>query len=221
MNKETALSALRAILTILGSYLVGHSVFGHTVSDNLWQLLGGAAITIVSTVWGLTVKGTTVEQWQSILRSVFAALSGVLVALGVLNDQTAAAIAGLIPAIAAVLQGHLSRQTTKAMATGKAVADSKTGVVNKAAPKIGMIVMLLCFCAMVHGQSPFRPMPKPKSPTNRFFRTLVPLVDSFENVWRFTANISPVGYSFNGTYQALAGAEYGYQHTQWDATAQK
>lgn len=221
MNKETALSTLRAVLTLIGSYIVGHTVLGHRIDADFWELFGGAALTGLSTLWGFSAKSTTVEQWQSLLRSVFAATSGVLVALGLLNNQTSAAIAGLIPALAATLQGHLSRQTTRHMATGKATADAKTGVVSKAGPKVLIFALLVLSSAFGYSQSPFRALPKVKAPVNRLFRAVNAPADSFQNVWRFTANISPVGYTFSGLYQALAGAQYGYQHIQWDWTTQK
>lgn len=83
------------------------------------------------------------------------------------------------------------------------------------------IVVLLVIAGVAHGQSPFRPLPKVVRHTNPFLRAAATAPDSTLNVWRFTANIAAYGYTFSGKSQAMAGAEYGYEHEKWNYTTSK
>jgi hypothetical protein len=119
---QNLLSALRAIGTLAGAYLVGHAVFGHTITADIWQVLGGAALTIVSTAWGIWTKTSTIEGIESSVRSVLAALGGLGVSAGVISgSQLAAALAAIIP-LATVIQSALAKAKTQQIAAGTVTA---------------------------------------------------------------------------------------------------
>lgn len=68
--------------------------------------------------------------------------------------------------------------------------------------------------------SPFKREPHLALPFNvRYYHAVIKL-DSIVNVYRFAVPISPVGFTFNGTYQASAGVEYGFQHQDYNYATQ-
>lgn len=133
---QNFLSLLRALGTLIGAYLVGHAVFGHTVSADALQVIGGAILTIASTWWGIATKTTNIEGIESAARSVISALGGLGVSAGVISGvQLAAVLSAIIP-IATFLQSALSKSKNQQIATGTLTATT-TGKAVTAPPKIG------------------------------------------------------------------------------------
>jgi hypothetical protein len=118
---QNVLSALRAVGSLIGAYLVGHAVFGHTITADVWQVIGGAVLTIVSAAWGVWTKTSTIEGIESSIRSVLAALGGLGVSAGVISgSQLAAALAAIIP-LATVIQSALAKSKTQQIAAGTVI----------------------------------------------------------------------------------------------------
>lgn len=136
MNKDTFLSALRAVLTMAGSYLLGHNLFGRTIDVNIWQEIAGAIVAVASIVWGIVDKPASIEGIQSAVRSVFISISGVLLSLGVVTQQTLDSVLAIILAILPVIQSHTSKVKVKQIADGTLQVSSDTGKVTPAGPKI-------------------------------------------------------------------------------------
>jgi hypothetical protein len=138
---QNLLSALRALGALIGAYLVGHAIFGHTITEDVWQVVGGAALTVVSTVWGIVTKTSNIEGIESSVRSIIAALGGLGVSYGVITGaQLATILAAIIP-VATVVQSALAKSKTQQIAAGTVIPLSTGKVVtmtpaNQAADKI-------------------------------------------------------------------------------------
>ena len=132
MSKEVLLSLVRTILTAIGAFFVGKTIFGTEVNSEVWQGWLGGALALVSTVWGIVSKDATVESVQSGLRSFIVVAGGILIALGKLKSETLEAILGVIAAIIPFLYSTLSKQKTAQLANGTLNA-TLDGQVKKAA----------------------------------------------------------------------------------------
>lgn len=135
MNKETALSALRALLNMAGAYLIGKSLFGHSIDSQAFQLIAGCALAVVGTLWGVFSKDAAVDAKLSALRSAIQLVCGLFVSLGVINEQTQESIMAIVPAIVTVLQGHTGRTKALQIADGT-VGVNTNGKVTEAPPRI-------------------------------------------------------------------------------------
>lgn len=135
MTKVTALSLARSILTVLGSYIIGHNLGGHTIDANTYGIVGGAILTLIGAVWGVMDKTTTIEGFQSAVRSVIQTIGGIGVAQGLLKADSLAAILSLIPVLAPAIQSYTSRLKVKQIDAGKLDTTDK-GKVKPASPKV-------------------------------------------------------------------------------------
>lgn len=130
MTKETALSLLRTLLTLAGTYIIGHNLFGKPIDSNVWQEIGGAALTAVGVGWGVSDKTATVEMVQSAVRSVLITFGGLLVAAGKLSGQSLEAIIGVGAVVVTAIQSHTSKVKIKQISSGQLIVTDK----GKAAP---------------------------------------------------------------------------------------
>lgn len=137
MTKESLLSSLRALLILVGTYLVGHSIFGHTVTEDIWTVIISSVVTVASTIWGIATKTATIEGIESAVRSVVTGIGGILASAGVLSGDNLNAILGFITAVLPTFQSSLSRSKNKQIATGKVEVSSTTGKVTTASSFIG------------------------------------------------------------------------------------
>jgi hypothetical protein len=128
---QNLLSALRAIGALVGSYLVGHAVFGHTVTADVWQVVGGAFLTVVSTAWGIWTKTSNIEGLESAARSVISALGGLGVSAGVISGQQLATILAAIIPLATFIQSALAKSKTQQIASGAVTVTPAAQVVTK------------------------------------------------------------------------------------------
>lgn len=126
MTQDNLLSFVRALLILVGSYVVGHNLFGHTVDSSTWQIIAGAVVTLSSIIWGIVTKSTSIEAVESAIRSIITSVGGLFVSAGVLSGDNLNAILGLVTAIAPAIQSALSKTKNQQIATGT-VTTTTTG----------------------------------------------------------------------------------------------
>lgn len=162
MTKTTSLSIVRALLTFLGTFAIGHAFAGHQVTDELWTLIGGSVVAIATTVWAVADKTTSAEGVQSLIRAAWVSAAGVLTAFGWVDQKTVDSISGLILAVLPVIQSHQARQSALFVASGAASVDSTGKIVSpppaaKTSPSLNKVVpilaILLCLGTMASAQS--------------------------------------------------------------------
>lgn len=134
MTKDTALSILRSILTLAGTYLIGHNLFGVAVNQDNFQIAIGVVISLGSTIWGIADKSIGADQIASAVRSILLTGGGLLVAAGKLNGSTLDAITGLALAVLPILQSYLAKAKVVAVATGTAVPQMTTNASGAVVP---------------------------------------------------------------------------------------
>lgn len=118
MTLDNLMSAIRALLILIGSYLVGHAFFGHTLTQDSWSVIAGAIMTFASTIWGISTKTATLESVESAIRSIVTALGGMLAAAGVISSNNVNAVLGFLTAAAPLVQSVLSKQKNAQIASG-------------------------------------------------------------------------------------------------------
>ena len=128
---QNLLSLLRAGGTLIGAYFVGHAIFGHTVSADALQVVGGAVLTIASTAWGIVTKTSNIEGIESAARSVISALGGLGVSAGVISGQQLAAFLAAIIPLATFIQSVLAKSKTQQIAAGTVAATASGKVETK------------------------------------------------------------------------------------------
>lgn len=217
MTQDTGLSILRSLLTLIGSYLVGHAIFGHTVTADIWTVIGGAAATVFSTVWGIVKKTATIDSSESAIHSVLLTLGGLFVSAGVINQDTLTAILGLVGSISPILLSQISKSKVQLIEKGKLKA-MPTGKVQ--ATKVLMILVLCMLGIAGNAQSLFKALPKPK---DKISIVDSPAAGSNYTGFRFTGptimyGVTPNSFSNAGIF-TFVGIDF--ENDYWDAAAKK
>lgn len=122
MKIEQVYSLLRTIMTLIGAFLTGgglHYFFGQEISVGYWEEITGVILTIVSIWWSISTKTVDIEKLQGMVRQVVTFICGILVAKGLLNDQTAAAVIAFIGAIIPYIQAGMDRKKNELLAKGE------------------------------------------------------------------------------------------------------
>jgi hypothetical protein len=127
MLQENLLSTLRALLILIGSYVVGHNLFGHPVDAQTWQIVAGAIVTVSTTIWGVMAKTATIEGVESAVRSVVTSLGGLLASAGIISGNNLNAILGFVTALLPALQSFLSKTKVQQIAAGALDTSPVTG----------------------------------------------------------------------------------------------
>lgn len=113
MKIEQINSLLRTIMTLAGAFIAGnglHNFFGHIIDTAYWEQITGTVLLIVSIIWSISTKTVDIEKLQGSVRQVVTFVCGILIANGLLNDQTGAAVIAFVGAIIPYIQAGLSRQ---------------------------------------------------------------------------------------------------------------
>jgi hypothetical protein len=135
MGQENLLSTFRALLILAGSFLVGHNLFGHPIDSKTWQVVSGALVTIIATVWGIASKTATIESVESAVRSVITAIGGLLASAGIVTGSNVNAALGFVTALAPALQSYLGKTKGQQIAAGALTTSVLTGKASLALPK--------------------------------------------------------------------------------------
>jgi len=118
MNSQTA-SAIRTLLTLLGAYLVGHSIFGVPFTTAVIDQVTGGAFAVISVAVGFFTKSVTQEALQSLVRHLITFASGIILAKGLVSGEMLTAILGVIGSISPWFQSVISMNQNKAVQEGK------------------------------------------------------------------------------------------------------
>lgn len=131
MTKETGLSLIRAILTLVGSYLLGKQILGSVVDQNWLIIVITGAVTLASVIWGIVSKDIAAEQVASGLRSVIMSVGMIFVASGKLSTNNLEQVALIVVTVIPFILSKLNRDTNKEIANpnNPVTADLKTGKV--------------------------------------------------------------------------------------------
>jgi hypothetical protein len=124
MNKETWFSAIRAVLTLVGSYLIGKSVLGTAADSSIIEILVGSVLNVVSVVWSIVDKTATLEKLQTIIRQIITGVGGVMVAAGKLEPSKIELYVGAVLPVLTLLYSVLSRRKSDALASGKLTTET-------------------------------------------------------------------------------------------------
>ncbi|MBC7535110.1 MAG: hypothetical protein H7258_05395 [Ferruginibacter sp.] len=119
MKQEQFEGAFRAVLTLVGTYLFGHNIFGNMIDASLWQEISGAGMVLVSFIWSISSKCLTLEILQSTLLKVVMVAGGLLVTSGRIAGATLNAFVMLLTAIIPMLYSYLSKKKSAGIATLK------------------------------------------------------------------------------------------------------
>jgi hypothetical protein len=127
IQQENLLSTLRALFILIGSWVVGHNVFGTTVDSHTWEIIAGALVTVASTIWGIASKTATIEGVESALRSIITSVGGLFAAAGMITGNNLNAILGFVAAALPALQSYLSKTKVQQIAQGTLKTSPVTG----------------------------------------------------------------------------------------------
>lgn len=121
MKIEQINSLIRTVMTLIGAFLTGgglHYFFGHTIDGAYWEEITGVIITVVAIVWSIRTKTVDIEKMQGMVRQVVTFICGILIAKGLLTDQTGAAVIAFVGSILPYLQAGLSRKKNDQLQQG-------------------------------------------------------------------------------------------------------
>jgi hypothetical protein len=117
---------LPTILTILGTFVIGHNLLGATINESLWQEIGGASTVVVALVMTVYNHTVTIEAIQAGIHRVVEVVGTLLVASGRMTSETLVTILGVITAITPVIYKYYSVKKTQQLAAGTiAIEDLK------------------------------------------------------------------------------------------------
>lgn len=119
MTSERIFSILRNILTIVGGWFIGKSLFGEAIDTNTLELLIGVVMSLAGTIWSIVDKTVTIEKIQGTVRHVISVIGGALVASGKISAENLELILGIILALIPIIQGYFSRKKVQAIESGK------------------------------------------------------------------------------------------------------
>lgn len=126
MSQSQLTGLIRAVLTILGTWLFGHNLFGNKIDESLWQEIVGCVLVIVSFVWSAVTKELTLEIFQSSILKVITVVGMLLVTSGKLSDKTLTAVAALATTLLPVLYSILSKSKSQGIVSGDIPAGKLT-----------------------------------------------------------------------------------------------
>jgi hypothetical protein len=121
MKQEQINSLIRTMMTLAGAFLTAgglHFFFGHVIDTAYWEEITGVALTLFSIFWSISTKTVDIEKLQGSVRQVITFVCGILVAKGLLNDQTAGAVIAFIGALLPYIQAGLARKKNEQVANG-------------------------------------------------------------------------------------------------------
>lgn len=119
MNKETWATLVRTLLTSIGAFLIGKTLFGDPIVSGTIDVLVGAGMSLFSIVWGIVTKEIGIEMIQSAIRQILISVGGLLVAANKISAEKIEAVSGILLVVSTLLYSVLSRKKSDAIVSGK------------------------------------------------------------------------------------------------------
>ena len=123
MSQEQLFGLIRAILTIGGTWLFGHNLFGNKIDESLWQEISGGVMVVAAFAWSIVTKALTLEIFQSSILKIITVVGMLLVTSGKLSNNTLTAIATLATTVLPILYSFLSKRKSAAIIAGTITAN--------------------------------------------------------------------------------------------------
>lgn len=117
--KTNYYSILTSLLAILGSYLIGQTIFGAQVDASLWGTIVGGALAVAGLVMSVLDKSLTIEKTQAFMRTVIMAIGGLLIAAGKLTEARLEIWLGFVTAITPMLYTFFAKKKSQLIETGE------------------------------------------------------------------------------------------------------
>lgn len=127
MTKEQIISIIRTLLTGIGAFFIGKSLFGVSISDNLVSLIGGGVAVLGSFIWSIVDKSLALEGFQAAIKQVITAIGGILAALGKSTESFESISGALLPVIT-LIYTFLSQKKSAQIANGSIAIQDLKGV---------------------------------------------------------------------------------------------
>lgn len=133
-TREQWNSLIRTTLTFIGALLTGggvHYFFGQLIDTAYWQEITGIVLASVSVVWSIKDKKLGIEQLQATVRQVITFAFGILMAKGLISENTANSIFSFIGSMLPFLQQYLSKKKANELYNGEIKVDDLSAPDNK------------------------------------------------------------------------------------------
>jgi len=102
-------SLIRALLSALGAFLIGHAIWKTPITTSFWDDFTGIVIAVGSLIWGIKSKTATVEMLEATAKSVITFAGGLFVTAGVLSSDQLVTIV----AFGSMLAGYVFSAASK------------------------------------------------------------------------------------------------------------
>ena len=128
MTKETVIILIKALLTVVGSWLIGQNFIGQPIDQSVLEIIGGIIMSGVSIFWSIRDKSYTIESLQAFARQVLLFIGGLLIAANKITPDRFEAILGLILAVVPIVQSYASKKKAEQIKQGKIDVDALSSI---------------------------------------------------------------------------------------------
>ena len=118
MTKEQIYAIIRLLLSALGSYLLGHNLFGNTIDNSILTQITGCVLGLVSVIWSIAEKNVLTEQIEGAVRQSITFIGGLLVSSGKLSAASLDSWLGILVIILPFILSRLGVAKNKQIDTG-------------------------------------------------------------------------------------------------------
>lgn len=118
ITKDQILSMIRAMLVLLGSFILGKNIGNAQITETIVQEIIGAGLIVTTFVWSALTKCLTIEIFQSSILKVVMVVGTIAIASGKIADKTFQALLAVVTAILPILYSFLSKEKSKKIIDG-------------------------------------------------------------------------------------------------------
>ncbi len=110
---------IRAILSIVGAWLIGRNLGMVTIDPVIWQQVVGVVLAGFSLVWAFIDKTVTQEKLESAMRQILIDGGMIFVAAGFISNAMFTAILGALPVLVSLIWSFTTRSKAAALQSGQ------------------------------------------------------------------------------------------------------